>query len=286
MKNKVKIVGVKFDPLTYADLYKWISTSLKGDSKNQIVKANGEFLHRALTNKKFFDLMNSASLCIADGVGILWADKYLSLKLPTTNYQLLKKMAAFWQLLYSGVALIFNPKWIKNDLPERLSGVEVFYTMMKACAESNEPVFYLGARPEIIEKAVGVIKERVPNLKVAGYKDGYGDKGKEIIEMINKTDATLLIVALGSPEQDYWIQENLPKLKNIKVAVGEGGSFDSIAGAAKRAPKLIQSINLEWLWRMFTIKNLTNNAPHRFKRAWNAVLGFMFEAMRWKVKNG
>jgi N-acetylglucosaminyldiphosphoundecaprenol N-acetyl-beta-D-mannosaminyltransferase len=283
MKDKIEIAGVGFSPLTYDGLFEEVKKCLAGDKRARVIKANGEFLHRALNNKEFRDTMNSANVCIADGVGILWADKYLSLSV--TNLPVLKHVQAAWQLLWTGAGLLLSPKKIKNKLPERLSGVEVFYAMMRAAIAEKKSVFYFGARPEVLEKAVKIIKEKFPELNIADYADGYGDKGEVIIERINKSGASLLIVALGSPEQDYWIRDNLNKLKNIRVAAGEGGSFDAIAGAAKRAPKIIQSMSLEWLWRMFTVKNLTNNAPHRFKRAWNAVPGFMFAVMKWKINN-
>jgi N-acetylglucosaminyldiphosphoundecaprenol N-acetyl-beta-D-mannosaminyltransferase len=283
LKDKIKIMGIGFNPYTQEDLSASIQKALLSAGKTRVIKANGEFLHRAMKDKEFLETMNTADICIADGAGVLWADKFLSI--PATKIPIIKHVQVFIQLFFTALGLVFTPKSIRKKLPGRLSGLDVFYNMMESAVATESSVFYFGARPEVLSQAIGAIKKKMPGLKIAGYHDGYSDKGSKVIEKINQSKAGLLIVALGSPEQDYWIRDNIGKLESVRVAVGEGGSFDMIAGAARRAPKFIQKINLEWLWRAFTIKNLTNNAPHRFRRAWNAVPGFMWETYKWKVKN-
>jgi N-acetylglucosaminyldiphosphoundecaprenol N-acetyl-beta-D-mannosaminyltransferase len=186
-------------------------------------------------------------------------------------------------MLYSGIFLLVNHSYAKDILPERLSGVEVLYTMFSACEFVNKSVYIFGARPEILEKAIMIIKKRYPTLKIAGSHDGYSDKGQNVIDDINKCKPELLIVALGSPEQEFWIRDNISKLNSVRVAVGEGGSFDAISGATKRAPKIIQKMGLEWLWRGLFAKNLTGQG-HRIKRIWNAVPVFIFHVVKYKLE--
>jgi N-acetylglucosaminyldiphosphoundecaprenol N-acetyl-beta-D-mannosaminyltransferase len=102
---------------------------------------------------------------------------------------------------------------------------------------------------------------------------------------INKTNAALLVVALGSPKQEIWINDNISKLKNIRVAVGEGGTLDRIANPSQRAPKLVNRIGIEWLWRIFFNKSKTGTS-NRLKRAWNAVPVYIYKTVKWKIKYG
>ena len=92
-------------------------------------------------------------------------------------------------------------------------------------------------------------------------------------------------MAFGSPKQEFWIRDNLSKLKTVKVAVGEGGSLEFIAGNFKRAPKWMQKLGLEWLWRLFMNKSKSDTGS-RLKRIWRAVPVFIYTVVKYKIKNG
>jgi N-acetylglucosaminyldiphosphoundecaprenol N-acetyl-beta-D-mannosaminyltransferase len=278
------ILGIKVSPLTFTELKDFMVDALKSDKKLKISKSNGEFLIRAHQSKSFQKLLNDSDLNIPDGIGVLWSAKYLSL--PVSKNVFLRFFQSSIQMIYSGAAIVFSPSYVKGVIPERLSGIEVFYTMLESCISAGSGVYFFGARPEVLESAIKIIREKYPKLKISGYHHGYGDKGSKIISDINKTDAKLLIVALGSPEQEQWISDNLDKLKSVRVAVGEGGSFDAIAGTTPRAPKIIQKVGMEWLWRGIFAPNLTNGANKRLLRIWNAVPVFIFEVVKWKIING
>ena len=114
-----------------------------------------------------------------------------------------------------------------------------------------------------------MIKE-YPKSIFAGSYAGSPDKEDEehIVEMINRGKPDILFVAYGSPAQELWIHRNLFKLDSVKVAIGVGGAFDFAAGMVKRAPKWVQKIGLEWLWRLI-------REPKRIKRIWNATYVFI-----------
>jgi N-acetylglucosaminyldiphosphoundecaprenol N-acetyl-beta-D-mannosaminyltransferase len=280
--EKVSIFGVKISPLSFGDISIRVVEDLKGTAPVTISKAPSEFLLRAEKNPEFKVYLNQSDFVISDGIGVLWAAKYLSL--PMTKVPVLRNIQAVWQMIYSGAALVFNHNYAKDVLPERLSGTEVFYTMLEACQEAGKSVYFFGARPEVLKKSVKNIQSKYPKLKIAGFRDGYSDKGQRVIDDINKTKPELLIVALGSPEQEFWVRDNLAKLPSVRVAVGEGGSLDYVAGVNVRAPKLIQKIGLEWLWRGLFAKNLTNTEGHRLKRVWNAVPVFIWHVVKYKLK--
>jgi N-acetylglucosaminyldiphosphoundecaprenol N-acetyl-beta-D-mannosaminyltransferase len=95
----------------------------------------------------------------------------------------------------------------------------------------------------------------------------------------------LLIVALGSPKQEYWIRDHLSRLKSVRVAVGEGGSLDFIAGEFRRAPRWMRESGLEWSWRLFMNKSKTKTGS-RPRRVWNAVPLFICKVVAWKLTHG
>ena len=97
------------------------------------------------------------------------------------------------------------------------------------------------------------------------------------MERINLTEADILFVAYGSPAQEEWIYRNIEKLDTVRVAIGVGGAIDFAAGRAKRAPKLLRSLGLEWFWRLL-------REPRRIRRIWNATV--VFVALIFRLKKG
>ena len=118
------------------------------------------------------------------------------------------------------------------------------------------------------QKAVDRLKLRFPNLQVAGVYAGAPDLAvnEAIVQRILPTRPDILLVAYGAPQQDKWIARNLDRL-HIPVCIGVGGSFDFIAGTARRAPLWVQQLGLEWLHRLLM-------QPWRWRRIWNAVPRF------------
>lgn len=254
--------------------------------RERVAKINTEFLSRSLKSDEFRNTLNSFDLNFADGVGVLWAAKYLSI--PLTRIPILRQLQAIWQMIYAGAAIIFYPKYLRDPLPEAIPGVEALKIMLKAAGEKGAGVFFFGATQEDLDGAIKNIIAEFPTLKISGSLNGYDwQENKKInpVEIINNTDAKLLIVALGSPLQEYWIRDNFDKLKNVKVAVGEGGSLAFLSGTLKRPAGWINKIGLEWLWRLFMNRSLTHQTGSRLRRVWNSVPVFIFKTVNWKIKN-
>lgn len=276
--KKISLLGVRIDCVTREELFE----ILESGKKAKIAKVNSEFLLRALKNNEFKDTLNSFDLNIADGSGILWAASYL--RLPITKFQFLKPIQAIWQMIWTGASLVFYPKYCKTPIPERFPGVEALKLMLNAAQDSGLPVYFLGAEEEISKKATEVLKREFPKLIVAGRHHGYFQDDMKIIEEINKSKAGLLIVALGSPKQEYWIHDNMSKLTTVRIAVGEGGSFDRVVGAFKIAPRWMRQVGIEWLWRTFSDRSKTPTG-NRAKRVWNAVPVFIYNVVKYKISN-
>lgn len=282
----MKIFNVRIDKYTKAQLRGALSGYLKGTKPAKISKINTEFLQRGLRDKNFLEVINSSDLNIVDGRGVLWAARYLTL--PLNSSCSFRTLECVWQMIYSGMAIMIKPIFITYPIPEAIPGVEAFKLVMQAALGNNEGVFLFGASEENLKRAINNIKQEFPKIKISGSLNGYTynkDKTIDVVAEINKTDAKILIVALGSPKQEYWINDNINNLKNIRIAVGEGGTLDRVANPSQKSPRFINQIGLEWLWRLFFNKSKTETR-NRFQRFWKAVPSFIYQIVKWKIKNG
>ena len=252
----------------------------------RISKLNTEFLYRTKKDKKFLDVLNSSDINIVDGRGVMWAARYLTL--PISDNKFIRSIQARLQMVYSGASIVLKPKFVTYPIKQTIPGVEAFKLMMKTAADTNCGVFLFGSAQKTLDLASVNLMKEFPNLKISGTLNGYDfqkDKTIDPVTEINKTDARLLIVALGCPKQEYWINDNIDKLTNIRVAVGEGGTLDRIANPAQLAPKFVNKIGIEWLWRTLFNKSKTKSR-NRFQRFWHAVPAFIHQVIKWKVQNG
>lgn len=158
--------------------------------------------------------------------------------------------------------LQFVARFLGKKFKQNISGVDLVHKL-------RGRIFLLGGKKGVTEK----VKKKL-NTKVVGIEHGYQDLDKVIVK-INKAKPNILLVGLGSPKQEKWIYNNLKKMPTVKVAIGVGGAFDFISGRIKRAPKLIQEMGLEWLWRLIL-------QPWRIKRVHNGVVKLILLALKEK----
>jgi N-acetylglucosaminyldiphosphoundecaprenol N-acetyl-beta-D-mannosaminyltransferase len=172
---------------------------------------------------------------------------------------------------------VFASKVFNKPLKERVAGFDLMMEFVKWASHKDVSIYLLGAKPEVVEKAQSNLKNLYPSLKIVGFHHGYFNEKEEenIIEDINKRAAQVLFVALGAPKQEKWIYKNKEKLK-VKIAMGVGGSFDVIAGKAKRAPEIYRKLGLEWLYRLI-------QEPWRYKRM-SALPKFAFKVLLARLK--
>lgn len=282
----MRIFGTRIDCYTKDRLTDSLSSFITGHDKKRISKINTEFLLRAKNNQEYCKLINSSDLNIVDGRGVLWAARYLTLSV--SEVWIVRFFQAIWQMIYSGMAIVFCPNFIKKPIPEAIPGVEAFELMMKVASDHKVGVFLFGGNEDVLKLAASNIKQQFPDLIISGTLNGYDfQKDKKInpVDIINKSAAKVLIVALGSPRQEKWILENIDKLHNVRIAVGEGGTLDRIATPSQKAPKLVNKIGLEWLWRLLFNKSQTESRS-RFGRFWNSVPVFIYQVVKWKIKYG
>ncbi len=155
--------------------------------------------------------------------------------------------------------LWFSLRFLGKELKKNIYGVDLILALSQKLKIQNKKIFLFGGKEKVVKKTGDKLGECI-----VGTEHGYQDLDK-VVEKINKVKPDILLVALGSPKQEKWIYYNLKKMPSVKVAIGVGGAFDFISGYIKRAPKFMQDIGLEWLWRLIV-------QPHRFKRIYNGVI--------------
>lgn len=274
MPEKIKILGIRFDKITMKEAVKKALEFTKDKKSHYICTPNPEIILAAQKNPKYTEILNKSDLNIADGIGILWASKFK--KITEKN---LNSLTIFAKWLTSLSSVVFYPKFIKTEIKERVTGADLMQNICKESHKKGLKIFLLGAGERIAEKVKEILEKKYPGIKIVGTYAGAPKPSMEakITEKINKTDAQILFVAYGAPAQELWIYRNLKKLKSVKLAIGVGGTFDYIAGVHKRAPKALQKLGMEWLYRLL-------KQPSRAKRIYNATVRFPVKVLKKRLR--
>lgn len=148
-----------------------------------------------------------------------------------------------------GYGTILGMKIYGNKRVKQLTGVDMFEELLSNACKYDKKVYLYGAKKEVIEKAVKVLKEKYNNINICGYMSGYS-KEKDVLADIKKCKPDYLFVGIGSPKQEDFIIKNEKLFRNISVIMPVGGTFDVVSGLKKRAPIMYQKLHLEWLYRM------------------------------------
>lgn len=225
--NKIEILGVPISNITMDQAVEKVSEFIKSNELHPIYTPNPEIVMLAKDNEAFLEVIKKADLVVPDGIGVVIASR-----------------------LQKG-----------EKLPERVAGYDLVQNTMKRAVKEGYKYYFLGSKPGVAEEAAKKMRETHPGIEIVGMRDGYFKEQDEpaIIEEINASGANILLVALGAPKQEMWIERNRHLLPNVRVAIGVGGSLDGMAGIVKRAPLAFQKLGLEWFYRLL-------QEPSRFKR--------------------
>ena len=216
--KEVNILDFPIASVTMQEAIDWVEEKIKNDEFAHIVTLNPEIAYTGYKDDQFSQALKGADLRVADGNGILWAASYLN-----------------------------------DKLPERVAGFDLMQEMLGLAAKNEYKVYFLGAAPQVAERAAQAALEKYP-----GFVLSQEDEGKMLAE-IARLRPKMLFCALGPARPaEQWIQKNKEVLGPL-VAMGVGGSFNVLAGLDKRAPDWVIKIRLEWLYRAL-------RDPKRFKR--------------------
>jgi N-acetylglucosaminyldiphosphoundecaprenol N-acetyl-beta-D-mannosaminyltransferase len=241
----VRVLGVRFDNLTRSEAAQRIAEMAVKGPGGYVVKPYSEFMARAHRDARFREILNGAALCLPDGVGIVWAAHYLSLKGG--------RLRALAQFPLSHLSMLLRPQALRGPVREPMHGVDLTWEMLAALEKRSASVYLLGGTTEVLAGTRREVERRHPGLRIAGARHGYfratGEESERVVADINAAKPQALLVAIGSPRQEEWIAANIERLE-VNVAVAEGGSFSFISGATRRAPRWMRRVGLEWLFRL------------------------------------
>lgn len=178
-------------------------------------------------------------------------------------------------VLPDGIGVELAAKMEGKTITANLNGTDLAPKLLKEAAQRGLSVFLFGGTPGTAERAADTICRQVPGLRIAGTRDGYGGT-QGAVEAINASKADILLVAMGVPMQELWLDQNFGQLKT-QVCLSVGGLLDFWAGNVRRAPKVVRKAKAEWVWRLMM-------EPRRLaKRYLIGNVTFLARAAHWSL---
>jgi N-acetylglucosaminyldiphosphoundecaprenol N-acetyl-beta-D-mannosaminyltransferase len=222
-----------------------IKQKLKETNNIKIFTPNPSIVLKTRKSKKNQNIINSADILIADGIGLVHASKIL-----------------------------------KDPIPQRVAGIDIGERILEIANEDRLSLFLLGGTKDTIRIAARKISEKYKNINIAGIHHGYfnenSDYNEKLVNHIKTLNPDIIFVCMGFPKQELWISKNSNKIPSLKLSIGLGGSLDVWSEKVKRAPKIFQKLNSEWLWRMMI-------QPQRLINLWD-IPCFYYFILQQKVK--
>lgn len=238
-----ELLGLKIDNITMSEAIGLIRRHLAQQSKSAIFFVNPDCMNKMVTDRAYREALNSADHIFPDGIGLVIAGKMLG-----------------------------------TPLRENINGTDMLPFLCEMAAAENRSIFLLGGKPGVAEQAAETIGKNY-GVTVAGVMHGYFDREQEspeVIETINRSGASILLVAFGAPLQEEWIARYRNELQP-PILMGVGGLFDFFSGNIQRAPRWMREIGLEWVYRIM-------QEPGRMWKRY--VIGnplFLYRVMKWKL---
>jgi exopolysaccharide biosynthesis WecB/TagA/CpsF family protein len=240
------VFGVEVVNSSMAEVLDDLEERLESDMKTSVGFVNADCLNKCFSNTEYHETLRAMERVYPDGIGVRLA------------------------------AQMFG-----NGVQENINGTDLFPLLCQRLAGTSHGIFLLGAREGLAEKAAENMTERYPGVSFAGCQHGYftADNEDEVINKINASGASVLLVAMGAPQQELWLARNRDRL-NARILMGVGGLFDFYSGRIERAPVWIREVGLEWVWRLL-------QEPGRMWRRY--VIGnplFLYRVWQQKKRNG
>jgi N-acetylglucosaminyldiphosphoundecaprenol N-acetyl-beta-D-mannosaminyltransferase len=216
--RRVNILGCPFDAISFPETENYIRNAISHNLCVQLVPGSIDFVVKAKRNPSFAAILWDSDIVFADGVPIVWAAALL-----------------------------------KDPIKGRVSGTDIVYSCAQIGAELGCAVALVGGQPQHTFKAAEGLKKIFPASKIYPLETPFPlneDASNNLVATIKNINAKIVLVALGAPKQERWINKYL-SLSGANVGIGIGSAFDIISGHKPRAPKVLKDNGFEWLWRVF-----------------------------------
>lgn len=208
--QSLQILGVGINSASKREVLNFLKEKIKRNKSFYIVTPNPAFIVKAQKDKKFGEILNQSDLSIPDGIGLVFAAKFLRLK-PSTK--------------------------------TRITGADLVKKILEIAQKENWKIGIVGTRrgeKREVKELLSRLKRKYPKLKVEAL---------ELVKNWPERSYQLILVGYGMGKQEKWIWENRKKIKGVGF-LGIGRSLDFLTGFSPRAPEGMRKLGLEWLWRL------------------------------------
>jgi N-acetylglucosaminyldiphosphoundecaprenol N-acetyl-beta-D-mannosaminyltransferase len=243
---KVRLLGLELDNLTNQQALDALSAMWADRHSHQVNFVNAHCANVAQEDPDYLRILRSGSLCLADGSGVRLGARLLG-----------------------------------QNVVENVNGTDLFPGLCQRLSESGGSLGLLGAKPGIAGKVADWVRERHPGVRVVFVCDGYFQAMDEpsALRAIATSDCDVLLVAMGVPAQEKWLDRHRQNL-NVGAGIAVGGLFDFYSGSIPRAPLWLRRLGMEWTYRLY-------QEPRRLWRRY--VLGnfvFIAHVLRQRRRKG
>lgn len=238
------MLGIKVSAINKIEISnKILEFALTGKNKF-ITYLNAHCVNISFTDFKYREILQKADLVYAGGQGVVWASRFLG-----------------------------------EPLPERVNILDFFDSLAEELRKRQVTVYLLGNKSGIVKKTEEALRGK--GLKIVGSKCGFFNPDEEagIIEEINALQPNILMVGMGIPRQEKWIQAHIHEL-NVNLYWAVGAVFDWLSGQRKRAPAWMIRCGLEWLHR------LCQQPRQLWKRYLIGNIIFVYRVLSWRIIHG
>ncbi len=213
-----EVLGLTFANISLSDASTELIEAASASRRLRAVFVNAHVINTAWSDRAYWRTVASANARYADGSGMAIAARM------------------------AGKAFVDN-----------VNGTDMLPVLCAAALRAGKTIYLLGGLPEAATGSVANLTAMGFGAAIAGAHHGHFTRGSaeetNIIGAINASGASILLVGLGVPLQDQWIETNAERIA-APVLVGVGGLFDFFSGRASRAPQLFRTLGLEWIWRL------------------------------------
>lgn len=213
-----RVIGCPVTALPFDDQISLMLTWAKQHLSRSVCVANVHMLVEAYRNSGFATVLRQSDLVTPDGMPLVWMLRCLG---------------------------------VSNQ--DRIAGMDILVELCARAPEQDVSIFFLGCHDDILNRMKQRLSREFPNLKIAGieplpFRPLTAEEDEALVQRVNASGAGLVLVALGCPKQETWIAQHRDRIQ--AVMVGLGGAFPVFAGVHKRAPRMMRSVGLEWLYRL------------------------------------
>ena len=213
-----RIFDIPIELAQPADMLRTIASWVGTGSAHRVMYVNAHVVNESRAVPELRGALETADLVYCDGYGVRLAARVLEV-----------------------------------PVPHRMTGADWVWGLAAMCEAAGSSLYLLGSDPPVAREAAQRLERWYPDLRIAGTHHGYFDLDSEhnerVIEDINAKRPDIVLVGMGTPKQELWIQRYAERL-DVDVLWTVGALFDYIAGRVPRAPRWLSDNGLEWIFRL------------------------------------